>query len=260
MHLAHVITLTSWLEVSQVRSHSIHIPSMVSHVWAFVVSSCLSFSCLSLLLRFLFHCLPVLCPANQLPQWRHRRGLKPLHSRTMPRGDIQPSESGRMSAGNVNTKLNPRIRRTPAHVIFSRVVQDLSHRVRIHSVSHKTVILHIKHSMSHVLRCCILHTWALLHLPHALQSDPLLVRQPDLYWCHLHTGIHPAPIHRMCLSVLLLKCSRIQVMSPRISLKRATHFRESAGKLAAMFSHKRKSSQETLSDREGISAGRQPVL
>ena len=32
MHLAHVITLTSWLKVSQVRSHSIHMPSMMSHV------------------------------------------------------------------------------------------------------------------------------------------------------------------------------------------------------------------------------------
>ena len=34
------------------------------------------------LVPFLFHCLPVLCLA-QLPQCRHRRGLKPLHSRTM---------------------------------------------------------------------------------------------------------------------------------------------------------------------------------
>ena len=39
----------------------------------------------------------------------------------------------------------------------------------------------------------------------------------------------------------------------------SSHFRESAGKPAAMFSHKRKSSQETLSDREGISSGHQPV-
>ena len=34
------------------------------------------------LLPCLFHCLPVLCPAHHL-QCRHRRGLKPLHSRTM---------------------------------------------------------------------------------------------------------------------------------------------------------------------------------
>ena len=32
MHLAHVITLTSWLKVSQVRSHSIHMSSMMSQV------------------------------------------------------------------------------------------------------------------------------------------------------------------------------------------------------------------------------------
>ena len=34
------------------------------------------------LLLLLFHCLPVLCPAHQLP-CRHRRGLKPPHSRIM---------------------------------------------------------------------------------------------------------------------------------------------------------------------------------
>ena len=32
IHLAHVIALTSWLKVSQVRKHSIHMPSMMSHV------------------------------------------------------------------------------------------------------------------------------------------------------------------------------------------------------------------------------------
>ena len=56
---------------------------------------------------------------------------------------------GAAAAVEVNTTLNPRIRRTPAHVIFSRVTQDLSHRVRIHSISHKAVILCIKHCMSH---------------------------------------------------------------------------------------------------------------
>ena len=34
-------------------------------------------------LYFLSHYLPVLCPAHQLPCRRNRRGLKPLHSRTM---------------------------------------------------------------------------------------------------------------------------------------------------------------------------------
>ena len=34
-------------------------------------------------LYFLFHCLSVLCPAHQLPCGRNRRGIKPLHSRTM---------------------------------------------------------------------------------------------------------------------------------------------------------------------------------
>ena len=39
----------------------------------------------------------------------------------------------------------------------------------------------------------------------------------------------------------------------------SSHFRESAEKPAAVFSHKRKSSQETFSDREGVSSGHQSV-
>ena len=34
-------------------------------------------------LYFLSHCLPVHCPAHQLPCGRNRRGIEPLHSRTM---------------------------------------------------------------------------------------------------------------------------------------------------------------------------------
>ena len=49
---------------------------------------CLLFLCfvffLSLArLYFLSHCLPALCPTHQLPCGRNRRGIKPLHSRTM---------------------------------------------------------------------------------------------------------------------------------------------------------------------------------
>ena len=43
------------------------------------------------------------------------------------------------------------------------------------------------------------------------------------------------------------------------SVSNSSRFRESAGKAAAVFSHKRKSSQETLSDREGVSSGHQSV-
>ena len=79
MHTSHC---GSRLKVSLVRVHSICMSSMMSHVWAFVVS----FLCLLPLplAPLLFsHCLPVLCPAHQLPCRRNRRGLKPLHSRTM---------------------------------------------------------------------------------------------------------------------------------------------------------------------------------
>ena len=43
------------------------------------------------------------------------------------------------------------------------------------------------------------------------------------------------------------------------SVSSSCHFRESAGKPAAMFPHKRKSSQDTFFDREGISSGHQTV-
>ena len=43
------------------------------------------------------------------------------------------------------------------------------------------------------------------------------------------------------------------------SVSSSSHFREGAGKPAAVFSHKRKWSQETLSDKEGISSGHQSV-
>ena len=56
---------------------------MSSHVWACVVCSCFVFFLSLSRLYFLSHCLPVLCPAHQLPCRRNRRGLKPLHSRTM---------------------------------------------------------------------------------------------------------------------------------------------------------------------------------
>ena len=45
----------------------------------------------------------------------------------------------------------------------------------------------------------------------------------------------------------------------QLSVKFISLPRESVGKRAAMFSHKRKSSQETLSDRDGNSSGHQPV-
>ena len=53
--------------------------------------------------------------------------------------------------------------------------------------------------------------------------------------------------------------SRVYHSHRENSVSSSSHFREIAGKLAAVFSHTRKSSQETLSDREGISSGHQPV-
>ena len=50
MYLAHMITLTSWFKVSQCAFHSIHMPSMMSYVWACV---CCLFVFVSLSLLFL---------------------------------------------------------------------------------------------------------------------------------------------------------------------------------------------------------------
>ena len=73
---------TLWLKVSLVRIHSICMSSMMSHVWACVVCSRFVFFLSLSFLYFLSHCLPVLCPAHQLPCGRNRRGIKPLLSRT----------------------------------------------------------------------------------------------------------------------------------------------------------------------------------
>ena len=107
------------------------------------------------------------------------------------------------ATGSVNTTLHSRTRRTRAHVIFSRLAQDLSHRVKIHSVSQNSNSSH-QHRISHAPSWLIPSHLSTTSLPHALQSDPIPVHLPDLRCCHLHMGIHPALIHRMCLSATWL--------------------------------------------------------
>ena len=53
--------------------------------------------------------------------------------------------------------------------------------------------------------------------------------------------------------------SRVYHFFQENSVSSSSRFRESAGKLAAVFSHKRKSSQDTFSDRDCISSGLQTV-
>ena len=91
---------TSHESFSRTHFHQVHTPHCGSRcLWcAFTPSAChpwcqmferalfvlvLSSSSLSLAPRLALHCVPVLCPAHQLPQCRIRRGLKPLHSHTM---------------------------------------------------------------------------------------------------------------------------------------------------------------------------------
>ena len=62
---------------------------------------------------------------------------------------------------NANTTPNPRIRRTPAHVIFSRVAQDLSHRVnRNRCVSRNS---HSSHLQQHIARALVVVSSTLEH-------------------------------------------------------------------------------------------------
>ena len=53
--------------------------------------------------------------------------------------------------------------------------------------------------------------------------------------------------------------SRVYHSFSENSMSSSSHFRESAGKPAAVLSHKRKSRPDTFSDRDGISSGHQPV-
>ena len=224
---------------------------------------------------------------------------------------------------SVNTTPNPRIRRTPAVIDSTGFV-----------VSRKNS--RSSHPAQHVARALVVVSFTLEHyLTFHMHFSPTFY--PTIYQTfidvHFTRRFYPAQNHRMCLSAPWLKRSRLQVMSVRISLKRATlywsnrcsflpqtehdvgcwsaesiatlppesdlddeqtrnmlasplylqerevsadrsrvyhsfrensvsspsHFRDSAGKPAAVFSHKRKSSQGTLSDRERISSGHQPV-
>ena len=77
---------------------------------------------------------------------------------------------------SVITALNLRTRRTPAHVNFSRLAQDLSHRVRLH------VSLTSSAACRTRLRCCFLEHYLSFHL-HS-KSDLLLDRLPDLSSSH----------------------------------------------------------------------------
>ena len=78
MWLHHIVTQGVSVRIS-IHLHAIHDVMCMNVRWLFLV--CLSPVSI-ILIPFLFHCPPVLCPALHL-QCRQRRGLKPLHSRTM---------------------------------------------------------------------------------------------------------------------------------------------------------------------------------
>ena len=100
----------------------------------------------------------------------------------------------------------------PGQRDFSRMAQDLSHR--------QESLWLAKHSSSHPARhvtlAFVLVSFTLEHY-FTFLSDHL----SDHLCCSLHTETHPATIHRMCLSALWLSRTRLQVTSPKVSLKRA---------------------------------------
>ena len=126
--------------------------------------------------------------------------------------------------GCVDTTPNLRTLRTPAHVILSRVAQELESSSQQESL--RLAKQSSSHRAQHVARALVvgfLHTRALLHFPHALQSDLLSDHLPDLRCCPLYMEKYFARIHRMFLSPSppsWLNRTRTQVMSPKISLNR----------------------------------------
>ena len=199
----------------------------------------------------------------------------------------------------------------PVDVIYSRVAQDLSHRVhRNRCVS--------PHLAQHVARALVVVSFTLEHdLTFHMHSSPTCY--PTIFQTLIDVYFTLRFIHRMSLSAPWAKRTRPQVMSPRISLKRtplcwsnrhsstdrvwrrlliqlralrltllnriwmmrkygtcwlhrctyrrekqvptdhsfitpsdSSRFRTSAARPAEVFSHKRKSSQESHSDRDGI--------
>ena len=106
----------------------------------------------------------------------------------------------------ISCTLNPRIRRTPAHVILSRVAQDLSHRVRNRCVPQNS------HS-------------ALSHFPFALQSDLPLGHLPHATLSHAQS-LHSTD--DMCawlkgLNKLKTNCVPITFTHPRVMFRLAPY-------------------------------------
>ena len=83
---------------------------------------------------------------RRFQSWSRRLAREKIHALYMDSG-FESYQTHALSTCQHYTKPTHTSHAGTRH--FSRVAQDLSHRVRIHSVSHKTVNLHIKHNMSH---------------------------------------------------------------------------------------------------------------
>ena len=89
-HIRPCAHITLWFKVSQRVSDKNH-SCTCHHMFERLLFHCFVFFLSLSRLYFLSHCLPVLCPAHQLPCGRQRRGLKPLYSR-IPLTGYEPKQ------------------------------------------------------------------------------------------------------------------------------------------------------------------------
>ena len=84
----------------------------------------------------------------------------------------------------------------PTHTSHSRTRDFFSRGSRLESSSQQESLYLTKQLFFTSSTACRTHTCALLHFPHARQSDLPLDHLQDLSRCLLHTETYPAQIHR----------------------------------------------------------------
>ena len=119
----------------------------------------------------------------------------------------------------VKTTPNPRIRRTPAHVIFSRVARDLSRRVNRNRCVSQNSRSHTSHSMSHAPSLLFPSHLSTTSLSTCTPVRPSI--RPSTRPSLLSTSHGDLPCADPSnVSFGPLNSTRLQVMSPKISLER----------------------------------------
>ena len=119
-----------------------------------------------------------------------------------------------------------------------------------------------------VSHACVFRSYPTVYDPNNLIEDnsieikPMFFHKPSMTSTYdspesiatppLESDLDDDQIRNMLASPLYLQEREASGDRSRVSVSSSSHFRESAGRPADVFSHKRKSSQESHSDREGI--------